>query len=402
MVTAAASTLKGVRVVDFTRFVSGSFAGQLLAGMGAEVLKIEVPPDGDPYRSQGAVRIGGDSVLFMTLNSGKKSVAIDFRSPSAAAHVERLLGSADVMLENARPGSLERYRLDYASVHARHPRIVYGSISGFGDVGPDAGRGGFDLILQAESGLMSVTGHPETGPAKVGAPVTDIGAGLTCVAGVTAALFERTRTGVGRHVSTSLLEFALSSLSTLATATFAGGEVPALLGTHSPTFAPYGAFEASDGWIALAGAGSDEIWVRLCAALDRQDLPVDRRFADNGSRVRNRAELNTAIGRQIRTGSVDHWLTRLEAGGVPSARIVGLEEAFATPQVEALQMVEHLTTASGEMFATVAAPMRIDGTRPRISHAAPRLGEHTREVLTALGTSGAELDQLGAVGLVVV
>ena len=329
MVTAAASTLKGVRVVDFTRFVSGSFAGQLLAGMGAEVLKIEVPPDGDPYRSQGAVRIGGDSVLFMTLNSGKKSVAIDFRSPSAAAHVERLLGSADVMLENARPGSLERYRLDYASVHARHPRIVYGSISGFGDVGPDAGRGGFDLILQAESGLMSVTGHPETGPAKVGAPVTDIGAGLTCVAGVTAALFERTRTGRGSPCVDftagvrPLEPFDAGPRQRLPEERFRRcwepirRPLPRTVPSRHPT----------DGLRSQAPARTRSGF----ASARRSIGKICRSIAGSPTtapRVRNRAELNTAIGRQIRTGSVDHWLTRLEAGGVPSARIVGLEEGF--------------------------------------------------------------------------
>lgn len=395
----AAGPLSGIRVVDFTRFVSGSYASQLLAGMGAEVLKIEVPPDGDPYRKQGAVRLGGESVLFMTLNSAKKSVAIDFRSAAATKHIERLVASADVVLENARPGSLDRYGLDYASIHARHPQIVYGSVSGFGDVGPAAGRGGFDLILQAESGLMSVTGHPETGPAKVGAPITDVGAGLTCLVGVIAALFERTRTGVGRHVATSLLEFALASLSTLATAAFVTHDPPGLLGTHSPNFAPYGAFRAADGWVVLAGAGSDELWVRLCDALDLRDLVDDPRFVDNASRVRHRAELSAAIERRTQAESVSHWLALLEEAGVPGTRIANLDDAFGSAQVEALGMVEHLVTGSGETFATVAAPLRVDGRRPEISRRAPRLGEHTKEVLIDLGASEAEVASLVAGGI---
>lgn len=402
MVTETSTVLCGVRVLDFTRFVSGSYAGQLLAGLGADVLKIEVPPGGDPYRDQGTVRVGDESVLFMALNSGKKSVAIDFRSPEAFEHIERLLASADVLIENARPGTMKRYGLDYESIHVRHPLMIYGSISGFGDVGPDAQRGGFDLILQAESGLMSVTGHPESGPAKVGAPVTDVGAGLTCVAGITAALFERTRTGVGRHISTSLLEFALSSLSTLATPTFLAADLPGLLGTHSPTFAPYGAFRASDGWFVLAGAGSEELWVRLCLALDREDLLTDTRFIDNASRVDNRKTLSAEIESTTGSKSVSHWLDLLGGQGVPCARVANLEEAFASRQVDALDMVESVTTASGESFATVAVPIRVDGHRPGGPRTAPRLGEHTREILLGLGTSETDLAELVSKGIAAV
>ena len=401
MVTETPAPLGGVRVVDLTRFVSGSYAAQILAAMGAEVIKIEVPPHGDPYRSQGAVRIDGDSVLFMTLNTSKKSVAIDFRAAEAAPFMERLMESADVLIENSRPGSLERYGLDYSSVHERHPHLVYGSVSGFGDVGPDANRGGFDLILQAESGLMSVTGHPDGGPAKVGAPVTDVGAGLACVAGITAALFERSRTGLGRHVSTSLLEFALSSLATLATAAFATDESPGLLGTHSPNFSPYGAFRTADGWIVLAGAGSDQLWVRLCETLGITHLVDDPRFADNAARVANRTVLTEAIEARTRTESTDHWLEIVEHHGVPGARIADLATAFATDQVGALGMVEQVSTPSGTTFTSVATPMRLDGHRQSASRSAPRLGEHTAEVLIGLGATEDELAAMVAQGIAI-
>ena len=246
--------LSGLRVLDLTRFVAGSQATMLLAAMGAEVIKIEVPP-GDPYRTQGTERVNGESALFLALNSGKRSVAIDFRAEAGRAALERLLPSADMLVENARPGSLARYGLDWESVHARYPALIYGSISGYGDVGPDAARGGFDLILQAESGIMGVTGSAESGPVKVGAPMLDVGAGLTCALGLLAACVERNHTGLGRLVSSSLLEFALASLGTLAAAVLASGEAPGLLGTHSPVFAPYGGFRTSDGWLVLAGDG---------------------------------------------------------------------------------------------------------------------------------------------------
>ncbi len=302
------SLLAGLRVLDLTRFVAGSHATMLLAAMGADVVKIEVPP-GDPYRWQGTERVNGESVLFMTLNSGKRSVAIDFRKPAGREVIERLLATSDMLVENSRPGTLAHHGLDWESVHARFPALIYGSISGYGDVGPEAAKGGFDLILQAESGVMSVTGTPESGPVKVGAPVLDVGAGLTCALGMLGACIERQRTGVGRLVSSSLLEFALASLGTLAASVMVSGAVPGLLGTHSPTFAPYGGFRTADGWVVLAGAGSEEMWVRACRALGIEDLLADKRFADNASRVAHRDRAGSlpgpapAPGRRARLGT---------------------------------------------------------------------------------------------------
>ncbi len=305
--------LSGLRVLDLTRFVAGSQATATLAALGAEVIKIEVPPGGDPYRVQGTERVGGQSVLFMSLNSGKRSVALDMRAPEAADAIERLLQSADFLVENARPGSLARHGLDWESVHARHPTLVYGSISGYGDVGPDASRGGFDLILQAESGVMSITGSPGSGPVKVGAPVLDVGAGLSCVVGLLAAHVERLATGEGRHVTSSLLEFALAGLGTLAASYFVSGDVPGLFGTHSPTFAPYGGFRTADGWIVLAGAGSEDLWVRCCRVLGLEELRSDPRFADNAARVRHRDELTALFESVLITRTSAAWLAALES-----------------------------------------------------------------------------------------
>ena len=393
--------LTGLRVLDLTRFVAGSQATATLAALGAEVIKIEVPPGGDPYRAQGTERVGGQSVLFMSLNSGKRSVALDMRAPEAAAAIERLLGSADFLVENARPGSLARHGLDWRSVHARHPSLVYGSISGYGDVGPDAPRGGFDLILQAESGVMSITGSPGSGPVKVGAPVLDVGAGLSCALGLLAAHVERLGTGEGRHVTSSLLEFALAGLGTMAASYFVSGEVPGLLGTHSPTFAPYGGFRTADGWIVLAGAGSEDLWVRCCRVLGLDELPSDPRFSDNAARVRHRDELTALFEAVLGSRTSVAWLGAFAAEGVPAAEVRDVAQVFDGPQPTALGSVQTLTQPEAGAYRIVGAPIRIDGDPLPYPRPAPSLGADTREILAGVGMSDGEIDELVAAGLAI-
>jgi crotonobetainyl-CoA:carnitine CoA-transferase CaiB-like acyl-CoA transferase len=390
--------LSGLRVLDLTRFVSGSQATMLLAAMGADVIKIEVPP-GDPYRWQGTERVGGESALFLALNAGKRSVAIDFRTPAGRQALEPVLASADMLMENSRPGSLARHGLDWESVHARYPRLVYGSISGYGDVGPDAGRGGFDLILQAESGLMSVTGTKGSGPVKVGAPVLDVGAGLSCALGMLAACIERQRTGTGRLVSSSLLEFALATLGTVAASVMISGEVPGLLGTHSPTFAPYGGFRTADGWLVLAGAGSEEMWARACRALGLWALLDDERFADNARRVAHRDQLTAEIEAVLTTRPTAYWLASLAEAGVPAAEVADLAQALDSPQAKALGAVQELGHPAA--YRLVGPPLRVDRAALGYPAPAPRLGSDTRAVLGEAGLSQAEIDGLARDGVVV-
>jgi len=387
--------------MDLTRFVAGSQATATLAALGAEVIKIEVPPGGDPYRAQGTERVGDQSVLFLSLNSGKRSVALDIRAPEAAEAIERLLGTSDFLVENARPGSLARHGLDWESVHARHPSIVYGSISGYGDVGPEASRGGFDLILQAESGLMSITGSPDSGPVKVGVPVLDVGAGLSCAVGLLAAHIERLGTGVGRHVSSSLLEFALAGLGTLAASYFVSDEVPGLLGTHSPTFAPYGGFRTADGWIVLAGAGSEDLWVRCCRVLGLDELVSDPRFIDNAARVRHRDELTECFEAALAGGASAAWLHALEAEGVPAAEVRDLGQVFDAPQPSALGSVQTLTHPGAGAYRIVSAPMRMDAEALPYPCPAPSLGADTRAVLTDLGFGDRQIDELVEAGVAI-
>ena len=390
--------LAGLRVMDLTRFVAGSQATATLAALGAEVIKIEVSPGGDPYRVQGTERVGDQSVLFMSLNSGKRSVALDLRAPEATDAIERLLSSSDFLVENARPGSLAPYRLDWESVHARHPALVYGSIPGYGDVGPDASRGGFDLILQAESGVMSVTGSAGSGPVKVGAPILDVGAGLSCALGLLAAHVERLRTGEGRHVCSSLLEFALAGLGTLAASYFVSGAVPGLLGTHSPTFAPYGGFRTADGWIVLAGAGSEDLWTRCCGVLGLEELVADPRFSDNAARVRNRDALTDRFERALADRTNEEWLHAFQAEGVPAAEVRDVRQVFDGPQAAALGLVQELTHPEAGAYRIVGAPIRLDGEALPYPTPAPSLGADTREVLTGLGLSGGQIDDLVEAG----
>jgi crotonobetainyl-CoA:carnitine CoA-transferase CaiB-like acyl-CoA transferase len=391
-----AQPLDGVRVADLTRFVAGSQATMWLTALGAEVVKIE-PPAGDPYRGEGTERADGQSVLFMALNAGKRSLAVDFRDPAGREVIDRLLGRCDLLVENARPGSLAAYGLDWESVHRRFPQIVYGSVSGYGDVGPEAERGGFDLILQAESGVMSVTGSPASGPVKVGAPVLDVGAGLSCVLGLLAGYIDRLRTGTGTLVSASLLEFGLASLGTLLPAVAVSGREPGLLGTHSPLFAPYGGFRTEDGWLVMAGAGSEQLWQRACAALDLADLAADPRFADAAARVAHRDELTSCIEAVLTRQSTEHWLGKLEKAGVPAAEVRGLAGVLGWSQVAALGSLQ----APAPGHRVVGPPFRLDRTVLAYPGPAPALGRDTRPVLAELGYPPDEVARLEDAGVVV-
>lgn len=381
MVTASsapARPLEGVRVVDLTRFVSGSYAAMLLAGLGADVVKVEAEPDGDPYRSQGTAFAGGESALFQALNTGKRSIVLDLRSEAGRAQLDALLADADVFMENGRPDSLAGIGFDAASVRERHPHLVYGSISGYGQTGPDSSRGGFDLILQAEGAIMSVTGSESSGPVKVGVPVLDIGSAISCALGIVSALYARGRGGTGAHVSSSLLEFALACFTSVAPALFVDDELPQPMGSHSPTFAPYGAFRAGNGSLVVAGAGSDSLWRRFCEVLGAPELLVDPRFVTNADRVRHLDDLVAEVEDRLLRRDVADWLARFAEAGVPAAQVRDLRQAIASPQVSHLGLVRD--EGEGERaYRHIGPPLRVDGPL-RYPRPAPTLGEHTAEI----------------------
>jgi crotonobetainyl-CoA:carnitine CoA-transferase CaiB-like acyl-CoA transferase len=391
--------LAGERVLDLSRFVSGSYVAMVLAALGADVVKVESVSGGDPYRGQAVASVGGESALFLALNTGKRSVCLDFRQPAAAAAVAALLEHRDIVVQNARPGALTPYGLHAASVLAKHPRMIYASISGYGEIGPERDRGGFDTVLQADGGLMSVSGEPDGPPVAMGAPMLDIGSGLSAVAGILAAIIRRDRTGRGGTVESSLLEYSVAAMTTLATQYLASGVVPQRAGRHSPTFAPYGAFRSSDGWLVLAGAGSERLWATLCAVLERPELVADPRFATNADRVHHRDELVKLIEDALSVRTAADWADRLRRAGVPAGTVSDLAAVLASPQVEALGLVQTLEHPTAGPYRTVGLSWRLDGKTLPHMRPAPTLGADTAAVLGEVGVSAQEIDRLLSAGV---
>jgi crotonobetainyl-CoA:carnitine CoA-transferase CaiB-like acyl-CoA transferase len=355
--------LAGVRVVDLTQYLSGPYCTMVLADLGAEVTKIE-RPGGEVYRRQGPVFApGGESASFLTLNRGKSSLELDLREPADRERLHRLLDEADVLVENATPGAMDRLGLDFGTVHARHPRLVYVSISGFGQEGPDAQRGGYDLVVQALSGLLSMTGPEGGDPAKVPIAALDFGSGLYAALGALAALRERETTGEGRHVTTSILECALAWLSMHIVTQQLGGEEPAAAGTRSPFFAPYEAFRAGDGHLVIVGTGGGDAWERLCGALGLEHLRADPRFADNARRVANAAALRDIIEDVLADRDVPAWTAVLEEAGVVCAPVQRLSQVLESAQVRALGLIDRQEHPSAGPIPRVGTPLSFDGER---------------------------------------
>jgi crotonobetainyl-CoA:carnitine CoA-transferase CaiB-like acyl-CoA transferase len=391
--------LARVRVLDLTRFVSGAYATMVLSALGADVIKVEALPGGDPYRAQGTVQAGSLSGLFAALNTGKRSLAVDLRAAEGTALIRQLARGSDVFVQNARPGALDRAGLGAKDLQELNPRLVYASISGFGPDGPDAGRGGFDLILQAASGLMAVTGTPQSGPVKVGAPVLDIGSGISVVTGILAALLARAADGTGRTVSSSLLEFGLSCFTSYSTDMLETGRPPGLLGNDSPQFAPYGVFRCQDGAIALAGAGRDQLWARLCEVLGRPDWAADPRFASNAGRLRHRAELTAQIEGVLATATTAHWQHVMDEAGIPASVVTEPTTALGSAQTAALGTVVQSSTPDGQAYRTLRPPLSVDGMAG-YSRGAPALGQHTAEILGEAGLGAPAIGDLLTRGIV--
>jgi formyl-CoA transferase/CoA:oxalate CoA-transferase len=367
MAEAAAGPFADLKVLDLTQYVAGPYCTQVLADLGATVLKVERPGSGDIYRTQGPDFIGGESVSFLALNRGKRSIALDFRDEEDRRRLDQLAAEADVLVENFKPGTLARYGLDYETVSARHPRLVYCSISGFGQRGPLAEKGAFDLTIQALSGLMSLNGHPGAPPAKVPVAALDFGSALYGVIGIMAALHRRAASGRGEWVQTSLLETGLAWLSMHVTSLLAGGEEPRPLGTRSPFFAPYEAYATADGHLVVVGTG--EGWPALCGVLGLDGLPDDPRFATNSDRVANAEPLREEIEAVLRGRTTAEWVPVLAAAGVAHAPVQRLPQVLASEQVEALGALDtlphptagevpivRLPLSFGESGATATAP----------------------------------------------
>jgi crotonobetainyl-CoA:carnitine CoA-transferase CaiB-like acyl-CoA transferase len=373
--------LDGLIVADFSRVLAGPYASMLLGDLGADVIKVERPETGDDTRRWGPPFLGDDAAYFLSLNRNKRSVVLDLSTDDGRGAARRLALSCDVVVENFRPGLMERFGLDHATLSAERPDIVTCSLTAFGEGEGRAARPGYDIIVQAMSGLMSFTGHPGGEPTKVGVALLDVICGLYAASAIQAALVGRAASGRGTRVTVSLFDASVAALVNQAANYLIGGKVPEPMGNQHPNIVPYQLFDAADRPFILA-AGNDRLFERTCAVIGRPELAHDERFATNEARVRNRKALIDVLAEAFAPRSADEWLAELSSAAVPCAPVHRLDEVFASAEGEGtLQEVEDPARGA---FRLVADPIRVDGRTPAVRRPPPLLGEHTDEVLAEL------------------
>jgi crotonobetainyl-CoA:carnitine CoA-transferase CaiB-like acyl-CoA transferase len=399
------SALAGVRVLDLSRVLAGPWATQILGDLGADVIKVEKPGAGDDTRSWGPPftrtpdGAQGDAAYFLAANRNKRSVAIDFAKPEGAALIKKLAPHCQIVVENFRTGALAKYGLDYASIAAINPAIIYCSVTGFGQTGPYATRPGYDYMIQAMGGLMSVTGERDGAPMKSAVAVADLFTGMYAVTAILAALRHAERTGEGQHLDISLLDCQVAMLANLGASYHASGRAPERVGNHHASIAPYETLATADGYVVLA-VGNDRQFRAFCA-LAGLALADDDRFRTNDARVTNRSALTDALAPALRTRSTHDWLAALEAAGVPCGPINTLPQVFADPHVVARDIVQTVKREDGAELRLTANPIRMSKTPPRVEHAPPLLGGDTDDVLqTLLNADETELRRLREAGVI--
>jgi formyl-CoA transferase len=386
--------LDGVRVLDLTRVVAGPYCSMFLGDLGAEVVKVEQPGTGDDTRGWGPPFAGGESAYYLCINRNKKSLALDLKSPRAVELLRELAKVADVIIENFRPGTMERLGLSEKELRQLNPRLIYASLTGFGADGPMSDWPGYDLIVQAWGGLMSITGTPDGEPVKVGVAIIDLVAGLMLGKAITAALFAREKIGVGQRIDTSLLEAEVASLINVGSNYLVGGKIPTRWGNSHPNIVPYQNFKTADGYLVI-GVASEVIWKRFCQAIGRAELTDDARFANNSKRVENRAALIALLSEVFLQRNNETWFKSLTEAEVPCAPVQTVDQVFQAPQVlhrDMLLEVEHPTAGTVRM---AGIPVKFSVTPASVRLPPPLLGEHNGEILKSwLGMSANTIDQL--------
>ncbi len=373
--------LEGMRVIDLTQVMAGPFCTMQLADLGADVIKVEPPGGGDQTRhSWGRSGKGDDGPAFFALNRNKRSVVLDLRSDDGRAEFLELATTADVVIENFRPGVVDRLGIGYDTLRELNPGLIYASISGFGQTGPYAQRPGYDLIAQGMAGILELTGHPDGPPAKAGVPVADLGSGLFCLSGILAAYVHKLRTGEGQRIETSLYDAAIALTVWEATEYWSSGNVPRRTGSSHRMSAPYQAFRTADGWMTI-GANNQRLWHFLCQALGRPELEHDERFATNPDRMRNKAELAVVIEEILAEHGTDHWVEHLLAGGVPAGPIRTYDEVLADEHTRAREMVQSIPHPVEGEVQTLGFPVKMSGTPAVTRRPPPLLDEHHEEIL---------------------
>jgi crotonobetainyl-CoA:carnitine CoA-transferase CaiB-like acyl-CoA transferase len=394
--------LDGITVVDLTRVLSGPYCTMLLADMGARVIKVERPGTGDDTRAWGPPFVGGESSYFLSINRNKESVALDFKEPRGRAILDSLIARADVLVENFHPGTLDALGLGRAPLAERHPRLIYCSITGFGSTGPQRNRPGYDAVVQAEGGLMSLTGPAGGDPYRLGVAIADIAAGMFAAQGIALALLVRQRTGKGQFVDIGMLDSVASLLTYQAGIYFTTGRTPRRMGNRHPSIAPYDTVAAEDGTLVLA-VGNDGQWRAFCQVTGLTSLVEDARFATNAARVEHYDELWPLISRVIRTRSRQEWIDRLVPAGVPCAAVRGVDEVLADPQLAAREMIQSVSHPEAGPLKVLGVPIKLSDTPGSVDRPPPRLGEHTAGVLQeVLGLQPGEIAELGADGVIAI
>ncbi len=393
--------LAGLKVIELAHVMAGPTCGLMLADMGADVIKVEKVPDGDDTRRMAPPAIDGEAAAYLMMNRNKRGIAVDFKRAEGQQIGRRLLSTADVVIENFRKGTMERLGLGYDALREINPALIYCEVSGFGRTGPYAERGGFDLIAQGMSGLMSITGEgPGRPPIKCGAPMTDITAGILAAMGVLAAYVHRLKTGEGQRVDASLFEAGIVHTYWQSAIALATGTAPGPLGSAHPLNAPYQAFETADGWITI-GAANQANWLKLTDALGAGTLKNDVRFATNAARMANLPGLVAALTPLFKKRASADWLKRLDAAGVPAGPVLDVIQMQADPQTRAREMVVEVPHSRLGKMKTLGAAVKFSATPGGVKRGAPVLGEHTREVLREHGYADADIDALLVAGVII-
>ena len=385
--------LAGFTVLDLTRVLSGPYCTMVLGDLGARIIKVEQPGKGDDTRAWGPPFLGDESAYFLSINRNKESVTLDYKPAAGRKVLAALIAKADVLVENFRPGTLERAGFGWDAVHQEFPRLVYASIAGYGQTGPRKDEAGYDAVMQAEGGLMSVTGDADRPGYRLGVAITDMVAGLYCSQGITAALLARERSGEGQRVDIGMLDTTAALLTYQAANWFATGQTPQRRGNRHATIAPYETFTTADGEIVVA-VGNDDLWKRFCPAVGLPELAANPRFATNRDRMANYDEMRPPIDRVFRTATNAEWIARLNAAGVANGEVRDIGQMLNDPQLAAREMVQTMMHPTVGATRVIGAPIKLSATPATLRTPPPVLGQHTDAVLAELGYSPGDISQL--------